>query len=191
MAFGRTIDMSALSRNADRLLKLSKTAGARVVTRATATLKRKLATETRRLVSEEYGISTRSLGKRITTDSTANSVSIYGTTPRIPLVEFGGKFGRRGPGKYASAEIFRGERKTYEDAFIRKSGGNIVARAINKGTGKRYGRLPLRVLHGPSPESMVLGGGTPGESPATKVAQFAEDVFSQEVDRLVDVELRG
>lgn len=190
MAFGRNIDMSALSRNAARLRKISATAGKRVVERAKATLRRRLATETRRLVSQEYGVSTRELGKRITTESDSSGVTVFGTTPRVPLIKFGGRYGgKRTAG--ATAEILRGTRKTYGSAFLSKGKKNIVARGLKPGSNQRYGRLPVVVLHGPSPKSMVLGGGTPGPTPASKVADIAGDIFGSEVDRLVNVELKG
>lgn len=194
MAFGRSIDMSALSRNAARLRKISATAGKRVVDRAKVTLRRRLATETRRYVAAEYGVSTRELGKRITTEAGSDSVSVYGTTPRVPLIKFGGRYTRsRKPGTGATAEIVRGQRKKYVSAFLSKGKKNIVARGLKPGSDKRYGRLPVVVLHGPSPESMVLGGGAPTTSrtPAERAAKLAEDIFSTEVSRLVDVELKG
>ena len=187
--FGTTIDMTALSRNALRLAELSKTASQRVITRSIATLRRRMATETRRFVSDEYGISTRELGQRITTDSTVDTVTVYGTTPRIPLIKFNGHYsGRRSVG--ATAEIIRGQVKTYSGAFFSKGKKNIVARGINKATGKRYGRLPIVVLHGPTPESMVLGGGSvvTSATPAARVAAIAGEIFAAEVGRLLDVE---
>jgi hypothetical protein len=191
-SFGTTIDLSALARNGQRLASLAKGARTRVVARSIATLRRRLATETRKFVSEEYGISTRELGQRITTESTPDSVSVFGTTPRIPLIKFGGKYGGHNTAGATAAIIF-GQRKTYAGAFLSKAKGNIVSRAINKATGKRYGRLPITVLHGPSPESMVLGGGSvvTSATPATRATALAGEIFAAEVDRLIDVELHS
>ena len=187
MAFGATIDTSALSRNAVRLGNLASIARERVVTRTIATMRRKTLTDARRAISQEYGIGTQAIGRRMTAESGKDSLSIYGTTGKVPLHEFGGRYsGPKSAG--ASAEILRGNRRVYTSAFTIKNRNPAIIYARPIIDGAR--RAPKRFvrLHGPSVESMFLGGGTGGQTPATQVIAAAQEIFSAEVERLIFVE---
>lgn len=187
MAFGAKIDTSALQRNAVRLGRLADTARERVVTRTIGTMRRKLLTQARREVSAEYGIASREIGQRMTSESTSDSLSIFGTTGRLPLHVFGGRYtGRKSAG--ASAEILRGNRKVYRSAFAIKNRNPAVLYTRPLGSdGKRAPKRYVR-LHGPSVESMFLGGGAGGSTPATKVITSAQEIFGAEIERLLTVE---
>ena len=72
---------------------------------------------------------------------------------RIPLIEFAASWKQAWPGAKAKVEK-REKRKTYKHAFIRFSKGwgrkAVFWRAIDKKTGKRAGRLPIKEVYGPS-----------------------------------------
>lgn len=186
MAYGATLDTSALQRNALRLGRLADTARERVITRTMGTLRRKILTEARRAIAAEYGIGVQAIGKRMTSESAADSLTIYGTAGRLPLHEFGGRYtGRKSAG--ASAEILRGGRRIYTSAFTIASRGPVIYSRPIIASGRRAPKRFVR-LHGPSVESMFLGGGTGGQTPATQVIALSSEIFSAEIDRLLAVE---
>lgn len=192
MTFDVRIDVSSLQRRAIALAELPDKARSRVISRTVATLRRRLGTETRKFVSEQFGIGVQAIGRRVTTSSDANSVSVYGTTGKVPLGEFGGRYGGRLTAG-ATAQILRdGSRQTYKSAFIIKGRKTILARKLLAG-GKRAARFPLVRLHGPTVESMVLGGGAfaNADTPAVRASKVAGEIFDAEIDRLIAVELKS
>lgn len=96
-------------------------------------------------------------------------ISIWASTRRIPLIEFGGRWsGTKSPG--ATAEIERGGRKTYGSSFIATVKGRRSIRVRKRdSTGKRYGRGPLQMLRGPSPFEMLSGVG--GHEPSMRARE--------------------
>ena len=187
MAFSARIDTSPLARNAKRLAQLAETARERVVTRSIATMRRKLLTEARRAISAEYGIGVQAIGNRMTAEVSPNSLSIYGTAGSLPLSWFGGKYsGRMSLG--ATASVLRGETKLYRSSFIVKGRKNIVRRPMkgDKREPRRYA-----TMWGPGVESMFTGGGAGGRPPVVQVVGLAQDIFSAEIDRLIEVEARN
>lgn len=94
-------------------------------------------------------------------------LSIWASTRSLSLIEFGGRWrgpARRKRGRFApgaSAEIVRGQRKTYESAFIATIQGRraIRVRSFDGARGRRHGRGPVRMLRGPSPFEMLSGVG--------------------------------
>ena len=194
---GAKFDLSAVQRRAAELARLPGLARDRVVKRSLATLNRRLVPATKAAVLEDFGISATSIGKRLFGKATDVSVTIYGETSRVPLNEFGGRYsGRKSKG--ATAQISKNAgRKTYSSAFIIKGKKAIYARKIVRGgqgdlsRGARAGRFPLVRLTGPSAVDMVLGNGQVKTSdlPADRVQRIAEEIFTKEVDRLINVEL--
>lgn len=92
-------------------------------------------------------------------------LSIWASTRELSLLEFGGRWrgpARRKSGRFAasaSAEIVRGQRKTYDSAFIATIQGRraLRVRRFDGGRGRRHGRGPVRILRGPSPFGMLSG----------------------------------
>lgn len=197
---GAKFDISGVKRRAIQFARLAGKGRERVVTRTVATVKRRVGTLTKAAVMEEFNIGVQNIGRRVFVESKDSSVSVYGTNTKIPLHQFGGKYrftkGKsRSPG--ATAQILKGgPRKTYASSFIIKGGKKIFARKLNSGIstdvkGVRAGRHPLIALRGPSFKDMVLGNANSlgGISPAQKVEAAIEEIFTKEVDRLINVEL--
>lgn len=187
MGYRATLDTSALQRNALRLGRLASNVRERVVTRTMGTLRRKILTEARRAIAQEFGVGVQAIGQRMTSETSADSLSIYGTTGRLPLHEFSGRYtGPKSPG--AAAEIVRGSRKVYTAAFAIKgrSPAVIYARPLVDST-RRAPRRYVR-LHGPSVESMFLGRDGGEQTPAAKVTAMAGEIFGAEIERLLTVE---
>ena len=138
------------------------------VVRAKAGLVRRAAPAASRNVRQEYNVRAGTLrdafrveeGVRGRRGDRDEVLSIWASTRQIPLMEFSGRWrGRRSAG--ATAEIVRGQRKTYDSAFIATVQGRraIRARSFDSASGRRHGRGPLRMLRGPSPFEMLSGVG--------------------------------
>lgn len=136
------------------------------VTRAIVGLKRRVAPAASRAVRQQYGVKAGALSKGFKVqDGTrgrrgdrSDYVSLWASTRRIPLLDFGGRWsGRRSRGARASIE--RGKSKVYDSAFIATIEGRraIRVRAFDGTSGKRHGRGPVRMLYGPSAFEMVSG----------------------------------
>ncbi len=146
---------------------------------ATAGLKRRAGPAVSRAVRENYGVTRSTLAQpgmfRVELGSQAKGdyLSIWASTRQLPLADFGGRWsGPSSPG--ATAEIERGQRKTYTGAFMAKGRIRgqerplIYTRIKGKKSVQKYGRYqgqmrePIRALRGPSPFEMVSGvGGYP------------------------------
>lgn len=186
MAAGVTIDTSPLRHHAGRLSRLADTARERVVTRTIGTLRRKVLTEARRAMAQQFGVGVQAIGQRITAETDADSLTVYGTSGRLSLHLFGGRYGgRKTPG--ATAEIKRGGRRVYASAFTIDSRGKTIYGRPLVASGRRAPRQFVR-LHGPSVGSMFLGRGGAGGTPADAVSEIAQDIFRAEIDRLLTVE---
>ncbi len=113
-------------------------------------------------------------------------ISIWASTRKFPLMDFGGRWrgpARRKSGRFApgaSAEIVRGQRKTYDSAFIATIQGRraIRVRSFDSGLQKRAGRGPVHMLRGPSPFEMLSGvGGYPASVAARDATVNELQVF--------------
>lgn len=138
--------------------------------RAFADLRRRAAPAASRAARQRYNVKARALsGKfRIVTGSRGHYtgertrddfLGIWASTARISLIEFQGRWrGRRSAGATATIEAGAGA-KTYAGAFIATVQGRraIRVRSIDRGTGRRAARGPLRMLRGPSPWEMLAG----------------------------------
>ena len=158
----RARDLDGLADNAGRVLSAYDTA----VTRAVVGLKRRALPAVRRAVRANYNVKAGTLADRYRVESGLEGrrgdrddfISIWASTRRIPLLEFGGRWaGRKSDGAVAS--IQRGVRRTYSGAFINEVQGRraIRVRSFNPARGRRHGRGPLRMLYGPSPFEMLSG----------------------------------
>lgn len=158
----RAKDLHGLTGVAGRVLSSYDTA----VTRAVVGLKRRAAPAANRAVREEYGVKAGALSQRFKVQTgvrgrrgdRSDYLSLWASTRRIPLLDFGGRWsGRRSRG--ASASIERGKSKVYESAFLATIEGRraIRVRAFDGTSGKRNGRGPVRMLYGPSAFEMVSG----------------------------------
>ncbi len=158
----RAKDLEGLTDLAGRVLQTYDTA----VMRATIGLKRRALPMVSRAVRGQYNIKAGTLSGRYRAEEYVRGkrnggdglISIWASTRKIPLLEFSGRWsGRRSQG--ASAEIERGQRKTYDSAFIATIRGRraIRVRGFNRDTQRRHGRGPVRMLYGPSPFEMLSG----------------------------------
>lgn len=158
----RAQDLHGLTDVAGRVLSSYDTA----VTRAVVGLRRRAVPAASRAVREEYGVKAGALTQRYQVQTgvrgrrgdRSDYLSLWASTRRIPLLDFGGRWsGRRSRG--ASASIERGRSKVYDSAFIATVQGRraIRVRAFDGSRGKRHGRGPLRMLYGPSAFEMVSG----------------------------------
>lgn len=155
-------------------------------------VRRKAQPIAKRIVRAQYGVQSTALGDAFDavsgTDGGRAFVALKARVAPISLIRFGGKWRKRSAG--ASAEISRGDRKTYQSAFIAtmpNGGRHIFARAL-QGSGKRAPRLPLRRLHGPSAYQMVQGrNGETAEQVNAELAQFA----ATETMRLIESARKG
>lgn len=134
--------------------------------RALVGLKRRAGPAASRGVREQYNLKARSLsgkfrieeGSQGTSRDRDDFISIWASTRRISLIDFGGKWrGRKSEG--ATAAIAQGGGKTYAGAFIATVQGRraIRVRSFDAARGRRAGRGPLHMLRGPSPFEMLSG----------------------------------
>lgn len=160
--------------------------------RALVSVRRKAQPIAKRVVRQIYGLKPSALSDAFDAASGIEGgqayVAIRARVAPVSLVHFGGRWSKRSSG--ATAEIMRGQRKTYASAFIARmpnGGRHIFARAPLAG-GKRAPRLPLRRLHGPSAYAMVQGEG--GETARQIGAQLAA-YASEETLRLLALARKG
>lgn len=138
--------------------------------RALAGLKRRAGPAANRVVREQFGVRLSALsGKFRVEDGTradrgrngakSDFISIWASTRRIPLLDFGGRWSK-GMKVGATASVLAGQRKQYAGAFRATIQGKdaIRVRQFDKSTGKRHGRGPVRMLYGPSPFAMLSPG---------------------------------
>lgn len=110
-------------------------------------------------LSAKFRVETGTKGHYTGTRDRDEFLSIWASTREISLIEFGGRWtGRRSAGATAGIERAGGA-KVYGSAFIATIQGRraIRVRRFNAGSGKRYGRGPVRILRGPSPFEMLAG----------------------------------
>jgi hypothetical protein len=176
----RADNRAAIARIAARLDGVSESALQKQAARAMVSVRRKAQPVAKRIVRQMYGVQAGAIGDAFDavsgTDGGQAFVALRARVAPVSLIRFGGRWSKRGAG--ATAEIMRGERKTYESAFISvmpNGGRHIFARAP-QGSGKRAPRLPLRRLHGPSAYQMVQGKrGETAEQVNAELSAYAAD----------------
>lgn len=169
------VDVSAaFTREASRIGDIA--AGSdKAVSRAAGTLARRLPVQARRDIQTEYNLKAGRIKDGLSVTRGSGFVELRASKRPIGLIEFAGKWGRRkSPG--AVAKVYRAQpRHNYGGTFIANlRGGNrqIVAR-IGKG------RLPLKVLYGPSIANMLRN-----TDRKDRLATYAEDILASEFERL-------
>jgi hypothetical protein len=118
-------------------------------------------------IARTYNVPGNRIAGRLRVRNTRTSITLYAFQRRIPLAEFGGQWGGRGtPG--ASAEVVRGQRRTYPSAFM--APGRIEGRKVDliyqrvgpkreqkHGRYKGKKRQGIKHLWGPSVRDMIHG----------------------------------
>lgn len=191
-----SIDVTGAFRAFGRLDRLGPEAVARVRKRAVVTLSRRIAVQGARMLSEEVTLKRSDIRNRIKAVSgelnagRTQFVDVIGSNVRLNLALYAGKWGgTKTPG--ATAQVFKDTpRRTYKSAFINRKSGNILERAFKGGGApaegkKRYGRLPIRQLRGPSIGSLLISPGI-----GSRIISEGRRIVVDEVNRLIDVELR-
>jgi Prophage minor tail protein Z (GPZ) len=176
----RVDNRAVMARIASRLDGLSESMLDKYASRALVSVRRKAAPIAKREIRNEYGVQSSALNSAFDaltgSDTNGAYVALAATVGPISLIRFAARWSRRSKG--ASAEIVRGQRKTYEAAFIApmKNGQkHVMARERTSG-GRRVARLPIVRLTGPSAYQMAQG--RDGETSARineQLAAFASD----------------
>lgn len=183
-----TLDIGAALRTA-RQLELVAGGAERVAQRASATLSRRLQAESARVLPRRFNVQPKIVRPRMAVSQPRPGVvELAGSGRPLELQHFGGEWGGRlTPG--ASAQILvGGERRIRAGSFIRARDPQkkIMVRAKSKRHEGRVNRLPIRTLYGPSVGDMLLS-----DLVADELIGFGSRILSDEIGRLVAVELRG
>lgn len=187
---GAEFDLSGLTRQADRLRKLDAAALRRVEQRASATLARRLPVEAATLASERILALPRStvrkgLGARTSGAPGAREVALSGNKRRIPLRQFGARYGGR-KSKGATATVYRDRGvQMFEGTFA------IKGRGVRGGIFQRVpgaARLPIVERAGPSVARAITSGEHGDIMPDLRA--IGGDVLATEAQRLLRAELR-
>lgn len=161
----------------------------RIQERATGTFKRRIEAEAGRAVSARFNVSPTIVRAGLMAVASKNVVELTGSGTALELIDFGGEWGGRlTPG--ASAQRLRGgPREVDRGSFIptKVPWKHIMRRAdSNRFAGVRVQRLPIKIVYGPSAGAMLL-------SPAvgSQLREFGARILTEEIDRLIAVELAG
>jgi hypothetical protein len=151
-------------------------------------------------VLKTFNVKSRQLSGKFSTRTTGDTVRLFASDRQLPLIAFGGKWsGRESAG--ATAEVVRGDRKTYENSWIGAVKGLTSIRVRKRvGGGRRAPRGPLKILRGPSPREMILGlqtdpetrrpRGTYPNPPVQRIVARLAAFHVAEIRRLFDVEAK-
>lgn len=131
--------------------------------RAAATTARRAQPIAREEVLKRFTLRPGQLNGKFRTVTTGDSIRLFASERRVSLIAFGGKWGGIKT-EGATAEIQRGKRETFPQAFIRTVQGLRAIRVRSFKGGKRAPRGPLTMLRGPSPKDMVTGLRTDAET---------------------------
>jgi len=156
-------DLHGITDGLDGVLKAWDTA----TLRAVSGLRRRAVPAAVRAMRQNYNVNASTVRSRVRLDGGARRpkradrsefISLWASTRRLPLLEFGGRWGgMRTAG--ARATVVRGASKVYQGAFISTVQGlrAIRQRAFDPAKGRRHGRGPLQMLRGPSAFEMLSG----------------------------------
>lgn len=166
--------------------------------RAVAGLKRRALPAAKRLVTQNYGIPKSKIKDRVRVRTTPVTLSVDASQLRFALSEFGGKWGGpKTPG--ATAAVVRGERKTYQHAFIRPgrlrgSEAQLIYTRTGRYATQKHGRYAgkrrevIAVNRGPSTKDMLTGhrpdGVVVGADLRTPLGHELIDYYISELHRL-------
>lgn len=127
--------------------------------KAAVSTSRKVTPLAKKLITQPYNVTPSSLEGKIRTRIQQDAIAIDASRRRFPLIQFSGKWGgNKTPG--ATASIIRARTKQYAHSWIRTIKGltSIRIRTDEAVTAKQRG--PVRILRGPSPFEMIMGGET-------------------------------
>lgn len=187
MAGMAKFDISGIARMAKRVADTAREAD-KAVSRATATLRRRLPVEARRDIQEEYNLPAGRIRRGLTSRTIDGGVELTGSARGVGAIEFGGRWrGRKSdgatymirhggdnsplPGSFI-ATLLNGNRQIVE----RKGPKQRMTKGVNKGRMKQ----PLQVVYGPSVAQML-------RRPARgeHLADYAQTILSAEIERLL------
>lgn len=188
----RTSNAAALQRLQKRVEGYSEKQLRTVVTRSISSVRRKFEPEAKRVIRDTYNVRVEHLtGKfRVLTgsDQEGEYVELAAARRGVPLLYFGAQWrGRSTPG--ATAEIRKGQRKTYRSAFITTIRGRtgVFARQFSADSNSPSGRDPrnkVRLLTGPSPAQMTQG---VGMANARRISSAMTSYLSSEIARQLEL----
>ncbi len=163
-------------------------------------LHRRMKPTAAREISAHFSITRRALTGKMRVQERSHrhgdALSLWASARRIPLIEFGGRWGGRKTAG-ATSQVFKGHRETHTGAFIANVKGRraIRVREFNPGTGRRAPRGPLVMLYGPSPLYMLRPTETPGRLTNTArtisrtVIGQLQDFYAAELHRLYRLDI--
>lgn len=159
---------ASIARLLAQLDGVSPEAIAKADTRALASVRRRMEPVTKRVIRQAYNVKAGELSGKFRLRQSGDALELYATTAGVPLDAFGGRWrgpARRKSGQFAppaTAEILRGNRKSYPSAFMATINGTrgIYVRQYSRDARSASGRDPrnkLRRLRGPSVFQMTQG----------------------------------
>lgn len=193
MAF-KVENLEALTRGRQRL-EAMRDSGARVIQRATSTLKRRLVPQAKREISSQYALPAREIASRLRCTGSSGSVTLTALGRNMTLIKFKARQTRAG----VVAKITKGSSVLIAHAFIRVPAGapgagpQVMIRAEALGglpekvqalavvRHNKHG-YPIVLLGGPSVADMLR---EPGRE--DRLTEFVRQTFSAEIDRLLEV----
>jgi hypothetical protein len=195
MASFRIENLTAFSRAKARLEGL-RAGGAKVISRAASTLKRRLPAAAKRDIGAQYNLPSRKIGSRLRCTAEANSVTLTAKGRPQALANFGARQNAGG----VTVQVEKGRALQISHAFIRVPAGapgagpqvmireaalSLASLPDNVFDGpvvdhNRHG-YPLTLLLGPSVGDMLRFGDR-----ETRLVDQARETFAAEVDRLTE-----
>lgn len=203
---GQALRFFTNGKRADNAFGLSAIVG-QIVKRTDQATKRAVATTARRLeplakreVTATYNIPATKLQGKFSVTTTGDSIRLFASERRIPVIQFGGRWGGTStPG--ATAQIERGgPQQVFAGAFISTVKGLQSIRERRIRGGKRAPRGPLIIIRGPSPRDMVLGIrkdqrgnvlNTISEPPRAAILRELQGIYITELQRQIALGVRG
>lgn len=164
---------------------------------AVAAVSAQAAPRAQAMILANYSIPESELTGRLRTANTPDTFRLFASSLRFPLSLFKGAWGGHGSAG-ATAEIVKGQQKTYAHAFISpgRFRGRVIPMIYSRIGGKvrmKHGRYtgqlrePIKALRGPSTYQMVIGtdqGGTEKYVPLREpLSKELRDLYFAEVSR--------
>jgi hypothetical protein len=144
-AYGLFDQVGQIVRRTDKAAKLAR-----------ASTARRVQPFAREEVLKVFNVRPGQLNGKFRTVTTGDTVRLFASERRLPLIAFGGKWA--GPqSEGATAEIVRGKREVYASSFIAAIKGLTSIRVRKRTGSRRAPRGPVQILRGPSPRDMVTG----------------------------------
>jgi hypothetical protein len=189
----RIENLAALTRGKERLEKL-RAGGALVISRAIGTLKRRLPAQAKRDIGAQYALPSRKIGARLRCKGDKASVTLTGLGRNQTLSSFPARQNSSG----VIAQVEKGRAVSIPHAFIQVpkgapgAGPQVLIReealaglpekvqALAVVDHNRHG-YPIVLLGGPSVADMLRD-----EGREDRLTEFVEQMFSAEVDRLLE-----